>query len=387
MLAVAVRIAQRIGIHDESTYTRCTALEAEMRRRLWWTLVIFDSQVSEMLDSKTAAPTWDCRTPLNVDDSELRPEMKTAPAIHEKPTEALFAVVRSELGAFHLNVIDRSLNTTAEAKDIGKGPVLDGSKLSTLEKTMEDKYLAFCDSDNPLHFMTIWTTRGYLAKNRLLEHYSRHSRSSVQQTDMQRNVAISYALSMFECDTKLISSPLTKGFLWLVYFDFPFLAYVHILQDLRKRPTADHAKKGWDAVSDNYEARVKDPKQGEPIFVVFSRVVLQAWEEREALLKKHDKPLEAPRIVSDIRNKLAHMRSILSQQGNMEQPNCASAINMDESPMPMPMNFGGHGTGGQCFTDSGSGGYTEVPEQATMDVDMNQFWNTIDWNWMHTQDW
>jgi hypothetical protein len=183
-----------------------------------------------MLDSKTTASTWDCKTPLNVDDSEIRPEMKTAPGIHEKPTEALFAVVRSELGAFHLNFINRSLNTTAKAKDTRKGPVLDNGKLIALEKTMEGKYLAFCDPENPLHFMTIWTTRGYLAKSRLLEHYSRHSRSSVHQTEVQRNVAISYALSMLKCDTKLMSSPLTIGFLWLVYFDFPFLAYVHILK-------------------------------------------------------------------------------------------------------------------------------------------------------------
>jgi hypothetical protein len=384
MLAVAVRIAQRMGIHDESTYTRCTALEAEMRRRLWWSLVIFDNRVSEMLDSKTAAPTWDCGTPFNVDDSEIRPEMKTAPAIHEKPTESLFAVVRSELGAFHLNFIDRSLNTTDEANDIGKGLILDGSKLSALEKTMEDKYLVFCDSENPLHFMTIWTTRGYLAKTRLLEHYSRHSRSSVPQTDVQRDTAISYAISMLKCDTKLMSSPLTKGYLWLVDFDFPFLAYVHILQDLRKRPTADHAKTSWDAMSDNYDARVMNPKQGEPIFVVFSRVVLQAWEKREAVSRQDE---ELPRIVSDVRNKLNHMRSILSQQSSMEQPSGAVGININESQMAIPRDFGNHGTEGQCFMSSRPGGHPEIPEQATMDVDVDQFWTTIDWSWMHTQDW
>ncbi len=38
MLAVAIRIAKRMDIHDESSYTKYDALEAEMCRRLWWSL-------------------------------------------------------------------------------------------------------------------------------------------------------------------------------------------------------------------------------------------------------------------------------------------------------------------------------------------------------------
>lgn len=388
-----------MGIHNESTYARCTALEAEMRRRLWWSLIIFDNRICEMVDYKTAtlAPTWNCRTPSNVNDFEIRPEMKTPPAIHRKPTEALFAVVRSELGdfirhsAFHLDFTNPSLNIIG--KDTRHGPVLEGGELIALEKTMEDKYLAFCNPENPLHFMTIWTTRGYLAKNRLLEHYSRHSTSSVQQTDTQRNTAISHALSMLECDTKLMTSPLTKGYLWLIHFHFPFPAYIHILQGLRKRPTEDHAEKAWEVMSDNYEARIMSAKQdNRPLFIMFSRIVLQAWEAREALLRQQDKPLEPPRIVSDIRNKVMQMTSNFSQNSNIEQANGAVGINIDEFPMPMPMDFGGHGlpngTGGQGSTGSGPCGYPDILEQATMDVDMNQFdWTTIDWNSMHARGW
>jgi hypothetical protein len=68
-----------------------------------------------------------------------------------------------------------------------------------------------------------------------------------------------------------------------------------------------------------------------------------------------------------------------------EQPNGAVALNIDESLMPMPMNFGRHGSGGQCYTGSGHGGCPDIPGQAIMDVDMNQFWTTVDWNWMYTQ--
>jgi hypothetical protein len=71
MLGVAMRIAQRMGKHSESACAKCAPLEAEMRRRLWWSLVLFDSRISEMANDRTTTliPTWDCRIPLNVNDS------------------------------------------------------------------------------------------------------------------------------------------------------------------------------------------------------------------------------------------------------------------------------------------------------------------------------
>lgn len=232
MLAIARRIAQRMGIYSESTYTACTALEAEMRRGMWWSLVNFDHRIGELSNYKTTTllPTWDCSTPLNVNDFEIRSGMKKSPAIHGNPTEALFAVVRSELAdfirhsAFHLNFVNPSLNTIAQPKDAPHDSVREGGELIAIGKVIEDKYLTFCDAEDPLHYMTIWTTRGSLARHRLLDHYSRHSTSSEQPTNAQRSAAISYALSMLECDTKLRTSPLTKGYLWLADFYFPALA-------------------------------------------------------------------------------------------------------------------------------------------------------------------
>ncbi|RYO77468.1 hypothetical protein DL766_005864 [Monosporascus sp. MC13-8B] len=330
MLCVAIRIAQRMGIHNESSNTRRTALEAEMRRRLWWSLILFDNRICEMFDCKTASltPTWDCKIPHNVDDFEMRPEMKAPPRIHEQPTEAVFVVVRSELGnfvrhsAFHLNSINPALNKIAE--DIRQAPVPKGGEVIALEKAMENKYFALCNPENPLQFMTVWTARGCLAKNRLLDHYARYSKTSAQQTDTQRNAAISHALRMLECDTKLMTSSLTRGYHWFLHFHFPFPAYIHILQDLKKRPAEDYAEKAWDVMSDNYETRFMNVKlDARPMFIVFSRIVLQAWEAREALSRHEDKPPETPRIVSDIRNKVMQMRTDFPQNSNKEQQNPA----------------------------------------------------------------
>lgn len=381
MLSVAMRIAQRIGIHNESMYGKCSALEAEMRRRLWWSLVVFDNRICEMSDYKTAllAPTWDCHVPLNVSDFELQPEIKAPPATSNRPTEMLFAVVRSELAdfvrhsTFHLDFINPLLNTMSSRST----SIDEAEQLLVLEKTLDEKYLAFCNPENPLHFMTIWTMRGYIAKNRLLQHYSQYS-TTTMQTDTQRNVGISHALRMLECDTNLMTSPLTKGYLWLVHFHFPFPAYIHLLQDLKKRPVEEHTDQAWEVMSNNYEVRIMDAKEDDrPLFVVFSRIVLQSWEAREGVARQQETPLVPPRIVSDIRNKVMQMMSNFGQDSDAVGPGGASGVNEDNLSIPLQMDFNLPGVGydpwGQASTGLGPWGYPDMPELSSMDMDTNQF--------------
>ena len=413
MLGMAIRIAQRMGIHNESSYTKCTAFEGEMRRRLWWALVIFDNRICEMSDYKTASltPTWDCKTPTNVNDYDLRPEMKTMPEADDKPTEAIFAIMRSELGEFlrhspfHLEFTNPALKAIAkiaEHRPIGDGNSQQSSDLIALDQNMEDKYLAFCNPENPLHFVTIWSTRAYLAKNYLLDHYSRYLKSPIPQTDDQRDTAISHALSLIECDTRIQTSPLTKGFLWLTHFYFPFLGYIHIVQDLKRRPLQRHAERAWHVMSENYEVRFMNERQRDNAFSkfmnerqrdnafskVFSPVVLQAWEACEAARNQSPKPLEpTPRMVTQVKSKVTQQQNSSDMQGSgMEYTygGTANMMNMNDFPMPLPMDFDGFGLPyGMQGHDAASlsAGLFDTFGQLPTNVDLSQLdWTKLDWN-------
>jgi hypothetical protein len=392
MLGVAIRIAQRMGIHSESALAKCTPLEAELRRRLWWSLVLFDTRIGELADHKSATltPAWDCRIPLNVTDSDLRPEMKEPPTVQGKSTDALFVVVRSQLAEFvrhtmfHLDFTNPALKPIF--KTVEHGLITEVAELATLEKMIEDKYLKFCNPENPLHFMTIWWTRAYLAKCRLLEHHSRNFSTSVHQTDAQRDGATSYAICMLECDTKLMTSPLTKRFLWLVDFHFQFPAYVQIVQDLRRRPGIEQAEHAWEAMSDNFDARfVFLSSDSESfIFEFFTKIVLQAWEAREVASSQLGEPLMPPRIASSIRHRLAQIAQN-AQIADIPTPKDVMGMGIDNFPMLLPMGFGSPGLlynmGGQDgYGETGPGVYPSIPGQAPPDVDVNQLdWAAMDW--------
>lgn len=55
MIGIAVRIAQTLGLHEECFNKEFSPFEAEMRRRLWWQIVLFDSRMGEMANCKSSS--------------------------------------------------------------------------------------------------------------------------------------------------------------------------------------------------------------------------------------------------------------------------------------------------------------------------------------------
>jgi len=389
MLGVAIRIGQRMGIHSESILVKYPPFEAELRRRLWWSLVLLDTRISEMAGHKNAilAPTWDCMVPLNVNDSDLLPEMKELPMAQCQSTDTIFAVVRSELGEFvrhtifHLDFTNPALKPLLHTGPNDSIPTL--SELAPLEKMIEDKYLRFCDQENPLHLMTILWTQIYLAKCRLLEHHSRYSSPTVRQTDAQRDAAISYALRMLECDTKLRTSPLTRRFLWLTHLHFPFPAYIQIVQDFRRRPDSKQADQAWEVMSDNFEAWfvfiVQDDES--PFFKVFVKMVLQAWQAREAVLSQSHKSFTLPRIVSSIKNRVGKMAQSDQVVNTPPQPDI-SMIGANGLLLPMPVGFESlYSVGSQGIYPALELGDLPMPGGIQMDSAFDELdWSAMNWN-------
>ncbi|KAH7303596.1 fungal-specific transcription factor domain-containing protein [Stachybotrys elegans] len=82
-LGYVVRAAMAVGLHRDPTefQPRITIFVAELRRRLWYTLVELDMQISLVanLPSLVREGDFTCRPPRNLDDSELFPDMKELP--------------------------------------------------------------------------------------------------------------------------------------------------------------------------------------------------------------------------------------------------------------------------------------------------------------------
>jgi hypothetical protein len=308
LLGIANRIAYRIGLHSESKYASCGILEAQMRRRLWWVLVLFDARVGELAEFQPSSlsPVWDCHVPLNVNDSDLRSDMKSPPASRDMPTEAIFAVVRATIGnfvrhsAFHLDFTNPALNAIASMSQNSNDHTV-----AVLARMIEERYLKQCDPENPFHFMTIWTARTFFAKYQLMEDYWKYLNAAEPPTDEQRDTINLHACQSLENDTKIFQSPLCKRYIWILQVYFPFPAYIQLFQDMKKRPFSTYAERAWKAIGENYTSRHIDwAKNNNHMFGVFSKLVLHTWEVRIHATKERGLAPEAiPPIVAIVKQK------------------------------------------------------------------------------------
>lgn len=326
MLGIAFRIARRMGIHSEETLENCSIFEAEMRRRLWWSLVAFDYRINEISLSRTSTldPTWDCKIPHNVNDSDLRPEMQSLPLVQGPSgpsSEALFAVVRSDIldhlrcTSFYLDFTNPALKSLSN-RDMASGD----SEILELEQFIEQAYLRHSNQENSLHCMTLWCMRSQLAKLRFLEHLSLASKQA--QTDLFYDTAMNHALNQIECDTIIMSSPLTQRFRWFHHFYFPLPAYLQVAQHLRLRPKSSHTQRAWKVLSDNYEVRFDfAPVERNPMQQILKNVILRAWEVFERGFHGSEPIPETPKMILSIRSVLKDPPKIVQ----MEDVNCFSA--------------------------------------------------------------
>ncbi|KAM6480846.1 hypothetical protein HDV62DRAFT_365791 [Trichoderma sp. SZMC 28011] len=307
MLGIALRTAQRLGLDNESDLVKCDIVEAEMRRRLWWALVLFDTRICELIDTKKTSltPTWDCRIPLNVNESELRTGLRDGPRTQTGISDSIFVVVRGVIAdfirhsSFYLNFTNPAMN--AATKNPSTKSDVKGGEVDTLEKELEKKYLQLCNPEIPLQFMTIWTARGYIARYRIIE---RLSTLDVPVGDTQRDALGLMAVDMIACDSRIMTSSIVKNFLWLIQmYHFPFTAYIQLLQDLKRRPTSSIAVQAWSKIDENFTARLLFQENTKsPFYQMVSKMILQSWDARQVIPNDQVGLVTTPGIVSYLKN-------------------------------------------------------------------------------------
>jgi hypothetical protein len=142
-------------------------------------------------------------------------------------------------------------------------------------------------------------------------------------------------------------------------------------------------------MSDNFEAVfvfVKEDSES-PIFRIFTKMILHAWEAREATFSE---PLTPPRIVSSMRHRLAQ----IEQKTRIgQQPNGSMGTSLDSFPMSMdfvsncmPHNIGAQGGYGRIVP----GVYANMPGLPPISVDVNSLnWAAMDWGFggVHSEIW
>ncbi|KAG6024833.1 hypothetical protein E4U41_001679 [Claviceps citrina] len=406
LIGIAVRIAQRMGLHLDPAGYGLPPFEVEQRRRLWWTIASYDRRIGEITGSTVTAISGggDCKLPLNVNDSDLHIDGTELPAPHNGPTEMLFALTRFEIATAVASDSDRdsakanpdkaSPSSSSASQGASPSSIKQGASVPTIRIAgqdsptytfdgfcahMEGTYLQHCDPKIPLHFFTITMTRQTLSKMRVLGYLTRMYNGERPLMEAERDSLFLLSIQMVEYDNVVHASESLKPFKWFTAHHFPFPAYIFLVQELRQRCYGLTVERAWDAISSNHDLRGMIHNVHNPLHAAFGRHFIKAWDAHSeaCVANGRDVPIPPP-FVTVLRQRLEMTRKEKSQDAGsvasdtqFETAASRGGASFDANAMLTSSSSTAYsmGSGGTSTTGGSSMGMSTTPIHDVSDMD------------------
>ncbi len=288
LTGVAVRIGQRMGLHRDGASLGLAIFDIEMRRRSWWQIMTLDGRAAQLAGMGLSILNrhTDIKPPLNVNDSDLYPNMREPPVEHTGATEMIFTLVRCEIGT--------RLHSSGKGNDqtgwemLGDPTVLLADKdrtIDELEDITERKFLRYCDPVIPLHLLSTIIARTAVSIMRLVAHHPRHYKDKgASLPQHEKDMLFNISLKMLEWD-HMQTSKIVQRFSWHIKNHFQFDSLLYLLIDLRTRTTGELPDRAWPAINKVFQDHpdmMTSPNNA--LYVAIRRLTLKAWKVREAAL-------------------------------------------------------------------------------------------------------
>ncbi|KAI5360319.1 hypothetical protein Slin14017_G098800 [Septoria linicola] len=271
LTGVAVRIAQRMGLHRDGEAAALPPFEVQMRRRLFYQIIPLDGMASREsgVGIGLLPDQFDTLPPTNVNDSELWPSMTTQPVAHKGATEMVFCLARAYIG--------RSFNASKQFKDDEAVHRM----IAKTEDEVEDMYLRYCEFANPLHLLTNLATRSALNAMRLRIRLPRLN--DRPDTEEHRRERLQLSVKILDTDAAAHSHSNLKKYMWYIR---PFFAWgtwdslISVLSALPQRNSLSRSETDnlWEKVQAIYTNHDETLKLKQPLQVAIGRLTLKAWD-------------------------------------------------------------------------------------------------------------
>ena len=307
LTGTAVRLGQRIGLHRDGTLLGLSPFETEIRRRVWWRLLALDGQTAELCGAghSVVFPRYDCKRPLNVNDSDLSPDMSALPSEHDGPTEMIFCGFRYEIGLFSRNV--KASSNWMETGHSDRAVEEKKKQLDELQALIERKYLRFCDPSVPLHLFARLMGEATIMALRLVAPYPRRYPQGLSEMPGKERDELfwisMHVLGFYNLSQRTES---IRRFSWNVNVQFQWHAFIIIAHELQLRPEDNCTRDAWSKIEELFEYN-KDVvfSTNAPLHKAVSRLILKAWSVRQNHLRRSNTDLRTPVFIATLQTQAA----------------------------------------------------------------------------------
>ncbi|RMD42785.1 hypothetical protein DV735_g2311, partial [Chaetothyriales sp. CBS 134920] len=278
LTGIAVRLAQRMGLHHDGEKLGLPPFEVQIRRRLFWQLLPLDAYAGQVSGSGISIPpdSWDTQPPQNINDDQIFPGMTEQPQEQKRATEMIFCLARMELSNFYTRTgvqMKQGGGTIQfrEADDVER-------LIDDVESLIESRFLRYCDILNPLHFFTIGVVRSAANAVRLRARMPPLIKQTI--SDAQRRDLCALAQNILDTNSALYNNPTMKGFRWQLRAFFLWDALFCILLSLTRVGfySPPELNVTWAKVAEVYERHEELAKgKKKSLHLSIARITLKAW--------------------------------------------------------------------------------------------------------------
>ncbi|KAL4863329.1 hypothetical protein BDV12DRAFT_177571 [Aspergillus spectabilis] len=251
LVGLAAGMALKMDLNKDGAALGLPPFEVEMRRRLWWQLLILDIRAAEDHHSEPCIleSSFNTRLPSNVPDANLHPHMSHIPVCGQSRTEMLFSLVRFEVSYFARQMVFSDGFFKENAYIYLSAPQR-REAIDLFKERIEKQYLTECDDNIPLDKVTVNSTRLILAKLNLMV----GDPTPVEDVPLQERTETRQGwIKLLHEAENLRRYESGRQWLWLFQTYIEWDALTELLLELRTELAVGNEFEGWDAAFAIYD--------------------------------------------------------------------------------------------------------------------------------------
>ncbi|KAH6626561.1 fungal-specific transcription factor domain-containing protein [Chaetomium sp. MPI-SDFR-AT-0129] len=352
--AIAVRIAQKMGLHRDGEALGVSPFECEMRRRLWWQIIMVDIKYAMFsgLSHGLLTTNWTTKSPSNINDEDIYPSMKTPVRDREGPTEMIFCLITYKLAKFMTDTPGFEVMVLIPEDDSTPGAN------STITEEQQEKYRQgiarlreemievfdkYCDPNaGPTHQIALNMKTHLVAKLEELMIPLKNQEEWGGEVKSNEDNMFKIAISQLEHNAVNYTSTMGKGFAWFSLLHFQVDMFMYVAGQLCTRSSGTLVERAWAQVAVVYTFHPELFDLTNKNFMAIAIYIIRAWETRQRLiLENTGQSPEIPFYVEKLRACIADASDVTKPEPEeLMAPNTYSLGFNSEGSLPLPLHPG-----------------------------------------------
>ncbi|KAF4308068.1 putative transcriptional regulatory protein [Botryosphaeria dothidea] len=270
LVSLAVRIAQDLNLHRDGSVTGFSPFETEVRRRLWWQIVVLDIRACEDRGSFPQIDQSLCSTkvPLNINDDDINPQMRTSPPERTGCTDVSFSRLCQEASLIAPRFFSPVPAGVDDDQKREHWQTRIQQEVERFKERLHRKFLVHCNPAVPIQYVISQVVQIVTSEFWLLVHYPIQTRRYAFKSKATKQEILDSAITHLRIDHELEHHPFSVKYKWYydTYVQWHPLAVA--LAELCVQTRGRHVDQAWEVVDAVYErarSRVTDVSLWRPV--------------------------------------------------------------------------------------------------------------------------